>query len=109
MTVAKATGVDYPGEKKTQRGLFCSLQLLERWDISLLSQLTSDRTKENNLRLCQRRFNLDIRKKFPTKRAVKHWNRLPMGVVRSLSLEVFKMCRCGAWGNGFVMALAVLG
>jgi len=38
-------------------------------------------------KLKEGRFRLDIRKKFFTVRAVKHWSRLPREVVDALSLE----------------------
>ena len=59
---------------------------------SLEKRRPRGRTRGDGLKLCQRRFRLDIRKNSFTKKVAKPWDRLPRAVAGSPSLEVFKRC-----------------
>lgn len=57
---------------------------------SIFFQVISNRTIRNGLKLHMGKFSLDIGKNFFTEREVRHCNRLPIEVVESPFLKVFK-------------------
>jgi len=74
--------------------------ILFLWPLSMTKQvILSDRTRENDFKLKEGRFRLDIRKKSFTVRVVRHCNRLPSVVVGVPSLETFKERLDKALGN----------
>ena len=50
----------------------------------------SDRTRENDFKLRQGSFRLDMKKKFFTQMVVMQWNRSPKEVVDAPSLKAFR-------------------
>lgn len=60
---------------------------------ALLSLVSGDRTQGDGLKLCQEKFQLDIKKKFFTENVVSHWNKLPSHGPQPVSVqEAFGQC-----------------
>lgn len=91
-------------EKRRLRGdLIAAFQYLkgayEQEGSQLFERGDNSRTQGNGFKLKERRFRLDVRGKFFTKKMVRCWNRLPREAVDALSLEVFKARLDGAVGS----------
>jgi len=90
-------------ERKLRGDLIAAFQYLkgayEKDGDRLFSRACCDRTRGNGFKLKECRFRLDLKKKFFTKRVVKHWKRLPREVVDAPSLETFKARLDGALSN----------
>lgn len=72
------TGLKYKWEEDAER---------EVWISSSSDPVTGH---GNDSKLLQEEFRLNIRKRFCTERAVKHWNRIPSEMVDAPSLSLFK-------------------
>lgn len=60
--------------------------------VGLFSQVPSDRTRANALKLPQEMFRLDIKETFFMENVVRPWNRLLRELLESPPPEVFKRC-----------------
>jgi len=74
-------------EKRTLQGdliaaFQCPMEAYRKAREGLFTRAWSDRTTGNSFKLKEVSFRLDIRKKFFTLRVLRHWHRLPRGLLR---------------------------
>jgi len=91
-------------EKRRLRGdLIASFQYLKKAyrkdGENIFSRFCCDRTNSNGFKLREVRFRLDRRKKFFTRRVVKHWYELPREAVEGPSLETLQLRLDGSLSN----------
>ena len=65
----------------------------------LFERAGNSRASENDFKLKERRFMLDVRGKFFTERVLRCWNGLPREAVDAPSLKLFKTRLAGALSN----------
>ena len=89
-------------KKRLWRDLVVVLRYLKRGheeeENRLFNEVCCDRTRGYGFKLKEGRFRLDIRKTSTT-RVVRYWNRLPIDVVDTPSLETFEFRLYGAQNN----------
>jgi len=74
----------------TSSQLTTSLKGAVEGELQISFLVTSDRTRGNGMKLHQRKFRLDIGKRFLTGRVVDHRNWLPREMLTASSLSEFK-------------------
>ena len=90
-------------KRRLQENLILAFQYLKgayrKAGEGLFIKACSGRMRENDFKLEEGKFRLDIRKKFFTVRVVRHWNRFPREAVDAPSLKAFKARLDGALSN----------
>ncbi|KAK4824390.1 LOW QUALITY PROTEIN: hypothetical protein QYF61_014050 [Mycteria americana] len=79
-------------QKKVTKMSTTSSRAAVEEEVLISSQVTSNGTRGNGMKLRQGKFRLDIRKRFFTEWVVGHWNRLHREMMTAPGLSEFKEC-----------------